>query len=190
MKKTIRIASEQDIQHCVDNRQKEKEAFAVCQKKIIEHLEDRNLSNLRAMKKKYPNQEKTITKKIVNYINQNSQYQRDNLHTFLEDKNTTNLNQDIFSALVNQASYRKGWLYLLVHYQKKFKEEIYELRKVKKVYIDRAIEEDWDSLAQVRNQMKEAPQWQRSRKDIDYLIKTYDKTYKNNSEEFNIPTLP
>lgn len=77
-----------------------------------------------------------------------------------------------------------------MHYQKKFKEEIYELRKVKKVYIDRAIEKDLDSLAQVRNQMKEDPQWQRSREDIDYLIKTYDKTYANNSEEFNIPNLP
>ena len=37
LKKTIRIATEQDIQHGVENRQKEKEAFSVCQKKIAEH---------------------------------------------------------------------------------------------------------------------------------------------------------
>ena len=37
LKKTIRIATEQDIQHGVDNRQKEKEAFSICQKKIAEH---------------------------------------------------------------------------------------------------------------------------------------------------------
>jgi len=37
MKKTIRIATEQDIQHAMDNRQKEKEAFSICQKKIVEH---------------------------------------------------------------------------------------------------------------------------------------------------------
>ncbi len=37
LKKTIRIATEQDIQHGMDNRQKEKEAFTVCQKKIMEH---------------------------------------------------------------------------------------------------------------------------------------------------------
>lgn len=37
LKKMIRIATEQDIQHGVENRQKEKEAFSICQKKIIEH---------------------------------------------------------------------------------------------------------------------------------------------------------
>ena len=37
LKKTIRIATEQDIQHGIDNRQKENEAFSVCQKKIAEH---------------------------------------------------------------------------------------------------------------------------------------------------------
>ena len=37
LKKTIRIATEQDIQHGMDNRQKEKEAFSICQKKILEH---------------------------------------------------------------------------------------------------------------------------------------------------------
>lgn len=37
LKKTLRIATEQDIQHGLDNRQKEKEAFSICQKKIAEH---------------------------------------------------------------------------------------------------------------------------------------------------------
>ena len=37
LKKTIRIATEQDIQHGIENRQKEKEAFSICQKKIAEH---------------------------------------------------------------------------------------------------------------------------------------------------------
>ena len=37
LKKTLRIATEQDVQHGRDNRQKEKEAFSVCQKKIQEH---------------------------------------------------------------------------------------------------------------------------------------------------------
>ncbi len=37
LKKTIRIATEQDVQHGIDNREKEKEAFSVCQKKIAEH---------------------------------------------------------------------------------------------------------------------------------------------------------
>ena len=37
MKKVIRIATEQDIQHGRENRIKEKEAFAICQKKIQEH---------------------------------------------------------------------------------------------------------------------------------------------------------
>ena len=37
LKKLIRIATEQDIQHSRDNRSKEKEAFSICQKKIAEH---------------------------------------------------------------------------------------------------------------------------------------------------------
>ena len=37
LKKTIRIATDEDIRHGVENRQKEKEAFSVCQKKIAEH---------------------------------------------------------------------------------------------------------------------------------------------------------
>ncbi len=37
LKKVVRAASEQDIQHARDNRVKEKDAFVVCQKKIAEH---------------------------------------------------------------------------------------------------------------------------------------------------------
>ena len=37
LKKTVRVASAQDIQHGIDNREKEKEAFSICQKKIAEH---------------------------------------------------------------------------------------------------------------------------------------------------------
>lgn len=37
LKKVIRVATEQDIQHGRENRIKEKEAFAICQKKIAEH---------------------------------------------------------------------------------------------------------------------------------------------------------
>ena len=37
LKKLIRAATEQDIQHSVDNRNKEKEAYAVCHRKIAEH---------------------------------------------------------------------------------------------------------------------------------------------------------
>ena len=37
LKKMIRIATEQDIQHSRDNRSREKEAFSICQKKIAEH---------------------------------------------------------------------------------------------------------------------------------------------------------
>ena len=37
LKKVIRLADEQDIQHGQENRVKEKEAFAICQKKIAEH---------------------------------------------------------------------------------------------------------------------------------------------------------
>ena len=36
-KDVIRIATEQDIQHGVENRNKEREAFSICQKKILEH---------------------------------------------------------------------------------------------------------------------------------------------------------
>ena len=38
LKKTIRIATDQDIQHGMDNRQKEKEAFSICQKKILKQF--------------------------------------------------------------------------------------------------------------------------------------------------------
>ena len=34
LKKVIRKATEQDIQHSRENRQKEKDAFSICQKKI------------------------------------------------------------------------------------------------------------------------------------------------------------
>ena len=37
LKKVIRLADEQDIKHGQENRAKEKEAFAICQKKIAEH---------------------------------------------------------------------------------------------------------------------------------------------------------
>ena len=37
LKKAIRLATEQDIQHGRENRSKEKEAFTICQKKIAEH---------------------------------------------------------------------------------------------------------------------------------------------------------
>ena len=37
LKKMIRMATEQDVQHGIENRQKEKEAFSICQKKIAEH---------------------------------------------------------------------------------------------------------------------------------------------------------
>ena len=37
LKKVIRVATEQDIQHGRENRIKEKEAFGICQKKIAEH---------------------------------------------------------------------------------------------------------------------------------------------------------
>ena len=37
LKKVIRIATEQDIQHGRENRIREKEAFGICQKKIVEH---------------------------------------------------------------------------------------------------------------------------------------------------------
>ena len=37
IKRLIRIATQQDIQHSVENREKEKEAYIICQKKIGEH---------------------------------------------------------------------------------------------------------------------------------------------------------
>lgn len=37
LKKLIRVATDQDIQHGIDNREKEKEAFSICQQKIAEH---------------------------------------------------------------------------------------------------------------------------------------------------------
>jgi cell fate regulator YaaT (PSP1 superfamily) len=37
LKKVIRTATEQDIQHSVENREKEKEALVICQQKIAEH---------------------------------------------------------------------------------------------------------------------------------------------------------
>ena len=37
LKKAVRIATEQDVQRGRENREKEKEAFAICQKKIVEH---------------------------------------------------------------------------------------------------------------------------------------------------------
>ena len=43
LKKIIRIATPQDIQRSSDNRQKEKEAYKICQKKIAEHQLDMKL---------------------------------------------------------------------------------------------------------------------------------------------------
>ena len=43
LKKIIRVATEQDIRRGAENRQKEKEAFQVCQKKIAEHQLDMKL---------------------------------------------------------------------------------------------------------------------------------------------------
>ena len=43
LKKIIRIATAQDIQHSAENRAKEKEAYSVCQKKITEHELDMKL---------------------------------------------------------------------------------------------------------------------------------------------------
>lgn len=42
-KKIIRIATDKDLQTCTANREKEKEAFIVCQKKIAEHKLDMKL---------------------------------------------------------------------------------------------------------------------------------------------------
>lgn len=43
LKKVMRIASEQDMQHANDNKAAEKEAYAICQKKISEHKLDMKL---------------------------------------------------------------------------------------------------------------------------------------------------
>ena len=43
LKKIIRIATQQDIQRCTENRAKEKEAYKTCQKKIAEHQLDMKL---------------------------------------------------------------------------------------------------------------------------------------------------
>ena len=43
LKKLIRIATEKDLQNSADNREKEREAFSVCQKKIAEHKLDMKL---------------------------------------------------------------------------------------------------------------------------------------------------
>lgn len=43
LKKVIRIASAQDVQHAKDNKEAEKEAYAICQKKIGEHKLDMKL---------------------------------------------------------------------------------------------------------------------------------------------------
>lgn len=37
LRKLIRIATDRDIQHSIDNRQKERDAFVICQNKIAEH---------------------------------------------------------------------------------------------------------------------------------------------------------
>ncbi len=43
LKKIIRPATSQDIQHCTENRAREKEAYQICQKKIAEHQLDMKL---------------------------------------------------------------------------------------------------------------------------------------------------
>lgn len=43
LKKLIRVATEKDLQTSADNREKEREAFSVCQKKIAEHKLDMKL---------------------------------------------------------------------------------------------------------------------------------------------------
>ena len=43
MRKIVRIATQQDIQHSTENREKEKEAYQTCQKKIAEHQLDMKL---------------------------------------------------------------------------------------------------------------------------------------------------
>ena len=43
LKKVLRIATEKDLQVSSENRKKEKDAFAICQKKIAEHKLDMKL---------------------------------------------------------------------------------------------------------------------------------------------------
>ncbi|MBQ8555790.1 MAG: stage 0 sporulation family protein [Clostridia bacterium] len=43
LKKVVRIASEEDVQHYKDNKAAEKEAYAICQRKISEHKLDMKL---------------------------------------------------------------------------------------------------------------------------------------------------
>ena len=43
LRKIIRLATEQDIQHSTDNRSREREAYSICQKKIAEHQLDMKL---------------------------------------------------------------------------------------------------------------------------------------------------
>ena len=43
VRKIVRIATQQDIQHSTENREKEKEAYQTCQKKIAEHQLDMKL---------------------------------------------------------------------------------------------------------------------------------------------------
>ena len=43
LKQVVRIATAQDVQHAQDNKRSEKEAYAICQKKIGEHKLDMKL---------------------------------------------------------------------------------------------------------------------------------------------------
>lgn len=43
LKRVLRIASAQDVQHNRDNKRAEKDAYAICQKKIVEHKLDMKL---------------------------------------------------------------------------------------------------------------------------------------------------
>ncbi len=43
LKKVVRIATEQDLQNSAENRKKEREAYEICQKKILEHKLDMKL---------------------------------------------------------------------------------------------------------------------------------------------------
>ena len=45
LKKVIRIATEEDIEHLNENKKKEKEAFIICTKKIMEHNLDMKLTD-------------------------------------------------------------------------------------------------------------------------------------------------
>lgn len=46
LKKVIRVATEEDIEHAEENSRKEKEAFDICVKKIVEHGLDMKLINV------------------------------------------------------------------------------------------------------------------------------------------------